>query len=412
MVLASASSAATTTTIASGLDNPRGLAFNSEGDLYVAEAGHGAEPAGSFCPIPKGPSGEEECIGLTSGVSKIEKGGSLHRVVTGKVSIADPKGAGAVGIDGVSVNESGALFSVETGASDQIPPGIKGPPEVIKEGREQIGHLFETSRSGGTRIVADPGHFDFNWSKEHKELVPDQFPDANPYAVLAADNGEWVIDAASNTIDWVSRDGSVKVVEFFPNPIKNGKPQSDAVPTCVSRGPDGALYVGELTGFGNGPGQSVVWKVEPGQEPEVWATGLTAVTGCGWDTDGEFYAVEFSTLGWEAFEAETGALVRVLPHSTKPLPVVEKLSFPNGFAAWGDSVYLSNFSVAPAVNHGGPTGQVVRVVVEEEQQKGGGDQQKGGHGEGGHSESSHRRAKAHHHRAKAHREHSRHEHGH
>jgi hypothetical protein len=361
MVLAAASSAATVTTVASGLDNPRGLAFNSQGDLFVAEAGHGAEPAGSFCPIPKGPSGEEECVGLTSGVSKIEKGGSPHRVVTGKFSIATPKGGGAVGIDGVSVNESGNLFSVVTGASDQIPPGIKGPAELIKEAREQIGRLFETNRWGRTRIVADPGHFDFNWSNEHKQLVPEQFPDANPYAVLAVDGGEWVIDAAANTLDWVSKDGEVKVVEFFPNPIKNGKPQSDAVPTCVSRGPDGALYVGELTGVGNGPGQSVVWKVEQGEEPEVWATGLTAVTGCGWDGDGEFYAVEFSTLGFETFTPGTGALVLVPPHSTKPVTVVDKLNFPNGFASRDDNVYLSNWSIAPSNGGKGP-GSVLKIT--------------------------------------------------
>jgi hypothetical protein len=361
MVPATASSAATVTTVASGLDNPRGLAFNRDGDLFVAEAGHGSEPAGSFCPIPEGPSGGPECVGLTSGVSKIEKGGSPHRIVTGKFSIADPTGSGAVGIDGVSVSQSGSLFSIETGASDQIPPGIKGPPEVINEAREQIGHLFETKRWGRTRIVADPGHFDFNWSKEHKELVPEQFPDANPYAVLAVDGGEWVIDAASNTLDWVSKSGEVRVVEFFPSPTKNGKPVSDAVPTCVSRGPDGALYVGELTGGGNGPGQSVVWKVEQGEEPEVWATGLTAVTGCGWDTDGEFYAVEFSTLGFESFKPETGALVRVLAHSTKPIPVLEKLSFPNGFASKDDNVYLSNWSIAPSNGGKGP-GSVLKVT--------------------------------------------------
>jgi hypothetical protein len=352
LILAASSSAATVTTIASGLDNPRALSFNWRGDLYVAEAGHGSEPAGSFCPI-KGPTGETECVGFTSGVSKIEPGGTPHRVLTGKVSIADEHGGGATGIDGVSVH-GGALFSVETGSPDVVPSTITGP--AAEEAKEQLGALFETRPGGATRIVANVGHFDFRWTKEHKELVPEQFPDANPYAVLATDSGEWVIDAAANTIDWVGRDGSVKVVEFFPSP-----PVSDAVPTCVSRGPDGALYVGQLTGFGNGPGKADIWKVEPGQEPEVWATGLTAVTGCGWDGDGEFYAVEFSTLGWESFKPETGALVQVPAHSTKPIPVVEKLSFPNGFAAREDSLYVSNWSVAPA--KGGPaSGQVLKIT--------------------------------------------------
>jgi hypothetical protein len=346
----------TVTTVASGLDNPRALSFNPEGDLYVAEAGHGSEPAGSFCPLP-GHGGGPECVGFTSGVSKIEPGGTPHRVLTGKISVAGADGSGATGIDGVSVHEWGPLFAIEAGASDQIPSSAKAPPGVVAEAREQIGHLFEVNPSGRTRIVADVGHFDFNWSNEHKELVPEQFPDANPYAVLATPDGQWVIDAASNTLDWV-HEGSVKVVAFFPSPKV-----SDAVPTCVSRGPDGALYVGELTGGGNGPGASVVWRVEPGKQPTMWATGLTAVTGCGFDTDGDFYAVEFSVLGFESFAPETGALVRVPPHSTSPVTVLSKLSFPNGFASRGHNIYLSNWSIAPA--HGGPhgvSGEVLRIT--------------------------------------------------
>lgn len=76
----------------------------------------------------------------------------------------------------------------------------------------------------------------------------------------------------------------------------------------------------------------------PGQQPTVWASGVTAITGCGFDRDGEFYAGEFSTLGFESFKPETGALVRVPPHSTSPVTVVPKLSLRGGFAAWGDSV--------------------------------------------------------------------------
>jgi hypothetical protein len=352
-VLATASSAATVTTVASGLDNPRALSFNEKGDLFVAEAGHGSEPAGSFCPIP-GPTGEKECVGFTSGVSEID-GGTVHKVLQGKVSIASPDGSAATGIDGVSVRDS-KLFAVATGAPDFVPPTLTEPAEAIAAAKEQLGALFEVRHSGAARIVANVGHFDFNWSSEHKELVPEQFPDANPYAVLATRGGEWVIDAASNTVDWVARNGSVRVVEFFPNP-----PLRDAVPTCVARGPDGALYVGELTGGGNGPGKSVVWRVAQGEEPEVWATGLTAVTGCGFDGDGDFLAVEFSTLGWESFKPGTGALVRVPPHSTSPITEVSGLSFPNGFASRGEDVYLSNWSIAPASGLHGATGEVLLV---------------------------------------------------
>jgi hypothetical protein len=206
--------------------------------------------------------------------------------------------------------------------------------------------------------VADDGHFDFRWSAEHKQLVPEQFPDANPYALITRGGEQWVVDAASNTVDEVEH-GSVHVLAFIPNPNPG---VSDAVPTCIARGRDGSLYVGELTGGGNVPGASVVWRIEPGGHPEVWAKGLTAVTGCGFGTDGQFYAVEFSTLGLDHAAPNTGALVRVPAHSVKPVSVVSGLSFPGGFAARGKALYLSNWSIAPANSGGGPTGQVVKVT--------------------------------------------------
>jgi hypothetical protein len=361
-LIAAASSAAATVTPygPSGLDNPRGLAFGPDGRLNVAEAGHG----GTECLPPQ--HGEEQCIGFTSGVSSIDALDG-HKVISGEFSIAGSEGTAATGIDGISFDNDGGLFAIETGSTDVIPtqppPGVT--QQTLEKARSQAGRLIELRPhpSGQLTTIADVGHFDFQWSGEHKELVPEQFPDANPYGVYAAPNERFVVDAASNTLDEVRWDGSVKVIAFFPNP-----PVSDAVPTCVARGSDGAFYVGELTGGGNGPGASTVWRVVEGQQPQEWARGLTAVTGCGFGSDGHFYATEFSTLGFESFAPGTGAVVRVPPHSTAPIPVVSNspghadspLSFPDGFAAGPNGgIYVSNWSIAPASLK---LGQVVRIT--------------------------------------------------
>lgn len=343
------------TTIASDLDNPRDLTFGPGGRLYVAEAGHG----GSECIPGGGPGGEENCVGFTSGISSIDASGA-HRVLSGLVSLAEASGFAATGIDGVSMLGNGSMFGIETESSDAIPAAASKflSQSTIAAARAQLGRLIQTNPSGHWRAVADVGHFDFGWSSEHKELVPEQFPDANPYAVLTEGGVNWVADAASNTIDAVRSNGSIRVVAFIPNP-----PVSDSVPTCLDRGPDGALYVGELTGGGNGPGASIVWRVVPGQQPTQWASGLTAVTGCGFGADGQFYATELSTLGLENAAPGTGAVVRVPAHSTSPTPIAGELSFPSGFAAGSDgSLYVSNWSIAPANTGGGPTGEVVRIV--------------------------------------------------
>jgi sugar lactone lactonase YvrE len=255
---------------------------------------------------------------------------------------------------------NGTLFGIETASSDAVQPAASKflSAKTIEGARAQLGRLIQANPSGNWKAVADVGHFDFRWSEEHKELVPAQFPDANPYGVFASGGERWVVDAASNTLDQVRPNGSVSVVAFIPNPAV-----SDAVPTCLDRGPDGAFYIGQLTGFGNGPGKANVWRVVPGQTPEVWASGLTAITGCGFGSDGKFYATEFSTNGWESGGPGTGAVVQVPAHGTSPTPIASNLSFPGGFAAGPDgALYVSNWSVAPADSGGGPTGEVVRIT--------------------------------------------------
>src|SRR4030088_785789 len=87
---------ATVTTVATGFDNPRGLAFGEDGKLYVAEAGKG----GPKC-VPGGPEGPL-CPGLTGAISVITGGGAHHRIVSGLASISGPGGFFATGPDGLS----------------------------------------------------------------------------------------------------------------------------------------------------------------------------------------------------------------------------------------------------------------------------------------------------------------------
>jgi hypothetical protein len=360
-VASSSASAATITPIAGGLDNPRGLSFGPDGRLYVAEAGHG----GHTCLPPENPGEEPFCIGFTGGISVIgsprHRGSSgAHRVLTGIVSFAGEGGVAATGLDGVSARGNGGVFGVVT----ESIPGLErlGFPlsgQELALARSQVGRLLQSNPSGNFRAAADVGDVNFRWTEEHfEELGVEQPPDSNPYSVLVSGSERWVADAASNVIDEVRPSGSVRVAAFIPSP-----PVSDSVPTCLDRGPDGALYVGELTGFGNGPGKSVVWRLAPGQKPEEWASGLTAVTGCGFGSDGAFYATEFSVEGWESFLPFTGAVVRVPPHSTSPTVVASGLSFPNGFAAGSDgALYVSNWSVAPASGGELPPGEVVRIT--------------------------------------------------
>jgi hypothetical protein len=358
-VNAVALSEAQVTTIATGLDNPRDIAIaNWGGGVFVAEAGHGADHGSTEC-VPGGEGEEPTCVGFTGGVSRITSFGQ-HRVLSGMVSLAEPSGFAALGLSGVDSSWWGNFAVIDESAAGIPPEASKFvTPETFNKVKAQLGRLIAFSETGTFRTVADVGDFDHKWTGEHKSLVPEQFPDANPYAVMHSGQSTYVIDAAANTLDRVSSVGNVSVEAFFPNP-----PVSDAVPTCIDRGPDGAFYVSNLGGAGNAAGASSVWRVVPGQAPTVWATGLTSVNGCGFGADGQFYAVELSTKNLIEAEPGTGAVVRVAPHSTSPTPIVEHLSFPAGFAAAKDgSLYVSNWGIAPANSGGGPTGEVLKITL-------------------------------------------------
>lgn len=340
-------------TVVSGLDNPRHLTMGPGGRLYVAEAGHG----GSAC-VPAGEEGPA-CVGFTSRISRVDVARrKVHHVVSGLLSIADQDGSGATGVDGISALPDGTVFGIITGSAAGLPPGL--PSAILPKVKAMAGRLIEVRPNGKLTIGAAVGDAGYRWTARHKSKAPRDFPDANPYGVLALPNVRWVVDAGANTIDRVSPKGKVAIAQFIPNP-----PVGDAVPTCIDRGPDGALYVGQLTAAGNEPGSAAVWRYAPGARKPLtkWATGLTAVTGCAW-VNGRFYATEFSTKGLEHAAPGTGALVRVRAHSRRPVVVASKLSFPNGVTGAGRTLYVSNWSVAPAGGAAGaPTGQVLRVVL-------------------------------------------------
>ena len=125
-------------------------------------------------------------------------------------------------------------------------------------------------------------------------LAPRDFPDANPYGILAKPGRIYVTDAGANTLNIVRPNGSIEIVAYFPN-----NRIADSTPTCVAEGPDGALYIGTLALADSlvfGP-SGIVYRVDPSQlDPnnlstvlnvaKPWATGLWPINGCAFGPDG------------------------------------------------------------------------------------------------------------------------------
>ncbi|MBK1784282.1 ScyD/ScyE family protein [Prauserella sp. ASG 168] len=325
-----------TTTIARGLDNPRGLTFGPDGSLYVAEAGRGG--AG---PCLTGPEGEQVCYGTSGAITKIRHG-KQRSVISGLPSLAEPSGGSAIGPSDVSFDRNGKLyFTVGLGAD----PAVRD--QLPKLGRQALGWLLKEKGRHSWRQVADIAGF------EARANPDGGLQDSNPNSVLATRHGQYVVDSGGNSLVFVSHRGKVSTVATFgermvPPPPSLGLPPGtkipmQSVPTTVTRGPDGALYVGELTGFPFQVGAARVFRVVPGHAPKVVATGFTNIIDIDFDRAGRLFVLEIARNGLLSGDPE-GALLRV-KHGKPKLVLAKGLNMPAGLTLKHGSAYVSNCGV-------------------------------------------------------------------
>jgi glucose/arabinose dehydrogenase len=337
--------AAQYTVVVDGLNSPRGLTFGPDGSLYVAQAGSG------------GNTGK-----ITKIVDPYTANPTATDVLTGLVSLGEPGMPNEyVGMDGISALGNGNIYSIMAVSSH--------------EGPYPLGHLLKVSPGGQARDVADVGDFDYAWSNDHIDLAPHDFPDSNPYGVLALPGKIYIANAGTNTLDVVYPNGSEEILAYIPNSVI-----TDSVPTCVAQGPDGALYVGTLAlvdSFAPRPLSANVYRVDPSAAnpndlnrvlnlATLWAGGLGPINGCAFGPDGSFYASEYFTTGAPPHLAH-GDVVKIPFNNPAQHTSLTggTLTFPGGVAVGADgTVFVSNGSVLSIVNGQvvPNNGQVVRLT--------------------------------------------------
>lgn len=346
---------ATLEIIASGLANPRGLNFGPEGGLYVAEAG-----TGGTSPCIVNSNNQFVCYGETGAITRITVAGvpSQVRLVTGLPSLAAPSGAAgagaaALGPHDVEFQGRGNGF-VTIGAA--LDPARRfndaTHPEFAAVGAN-VGRLVRFQPNGKWSFAEDLSAFEEAANPDGGAL------DSNPFGLLALPGRVVFTDAGGNSLNAVAANGSISNLAFFPNRTV-GASTFQAVPTGVALGPDGNLYVGQLTGFPFLAGQANVYRVPAnGGTPEVFASGFTKIIGLAFRSDGSLYVLQISSTGGPPPQGGTGSLIRVSPDGTKTtiVPPNAGLVAPGGIAIDRDgSIYVTNFSVSPNA------GTVVRIV--------------------------------------------------
>ena len=330
--------------IASGLNNPRQLAFAPGGTLYVAEAG----VRGDSENCSDHPELGTFCLEFTGSLARVGRGGNVKRVVRGLPSIS-------------SATETLGPFDIAfTGRHKfALTIGLGGDPE-FREGFGDDGALLATIVTGDLRRHKGAGKvrkaFDA-LAFEAADNGDGTDIDSNPTGIVKSGRGYVFTDSGGNTLVSTRRGGSTlatfdPVPTTQPGPVPVGFP-ADAVPTDVVVGPDGARYVSQLVGFPFEKGSSTIWRVVRGHAPEPYATGLTNVTSLAFAKDGTLYAVEL------AVERPPGGARRCAGQgesgSNSHETVAGDLSAPYGLAIRGHSAYVTTGSLAAA------DGQVIKI---------------------------------------------------
>jgi hypothetical protein len=352
---------------ATNLDNPRKLFSAGDGTVYVAEAGSG----GSDRCFGTGPNAT--CVGLSGGVAAIVNG-RVRRVVTGLPSWAEPSAAHASGPAAVLVRGRTFYVLVQDGLVQPSGRNALGP-----DGKN-AGKLIATP-AGRVRAtaLADFGAYEAAHNPDRGagpgQKLGNPVIDSDPYAVVRYRGGFAVADAGANDLLWVSPNGTVSVLAVFPTQtVKLTKAVAAAaglptglrsiavqsVPDSVAVGPDGALYVGELTGRPFPRGGARVWRVAPGRKPTVYASGFTSIADLAFDGR-DLLVLEIAAKGL-ADPKLAGALVRVAPGGRRTTLVGEGLTAPTGVATAGGRIYISDCGVCPAQGPG-PHGRLVSIAT-------------------------------------------------
>ena len=161
-----------------------------------------------------------------------------------------------------------------------------------------------------------------------------------------------MVDAGGNVLLRVAANGDITTLAEFP--AREDGRSTDAVPNSVAVGPNGAYYVGELTGVPFAVGAAQVYRVVPGQAPEVAYSGFTTIIDLTFGPDGSLYVLQHAT---RPLLAGSGVLIRVDPDGTRTPPWRAKGW--RGPQAWPSAtetgaIYISNRGISVG------TGEVVR----------------------------------------------------